>query len=96
MRAACASLLFPRPTFVGSPFVELFNGENMPLAAGEIRAACWSPPSKDCNRLRETVLFQRSLAIFSAMDWTLTSDSPTVLSAPFNMNPRISFSVLNL
>jgi hypothetical protein len=61
--AARASLLLPRPTFVGSPFVDSFNGENMPLAAGKISAACCSQPSKDRNRLSETVLLRRSSAI---------------------------------
>jgi hypothetical protein len=48
--AALTSLCFPSPTCFGSPLVALFNGENIPLAAGSIQAACCSLPSKERKR----------------------------------------------
>jgi hypothetical protein len=95
MSAARASLDLPRPTWGGSPRVALFNGENMPLAAGSIRAACWRRPNADLNRFSWTCLFLSIVVISSAIAVALASDSLTVLSAPFNMNPRISFSTSN-
>ena len=53
MRAAPTLPLFLASTWEGgSPFIALFDGENAPLAASRIPAACWSQLSKNPNRLR--------------------------------------------
>lgn len=93
--AARTSLLAPKPIWLGSPRVALFRGENMPLAAGRIRAACWSFPSKDRKRLRATCVLRSAAAISFAKASTLFSNRRTVRSAPLMRKPRISFSMLN-
>ena len=51
----------------------LFNGENMPLAAGIMLAACWSRSRMELKRFNETWLLQRSLVKSLAIDFALVS-----------------------